>query len=114
MDRHLGTKEEERQNEKSRDIQVGPSSEALAVRPWPFDDTEMMQLDHRQKARLASLQLCIALRFSDKQYLDPEGWDWEGRGRGFRMGNTCTPMADSSQCMTKPIQYCKVISLQLK
>ena len=31
MDRHLGTKEEERQNEKSRDIQVGPSSEALAV-----------------------------------------------------------------------------------
>ena len=48
MDRHLGTKEEERQNEKSRDIQVRPSSEALAVRPWPFDDTEMMQL----KARL--------------------------------------------------------------
>ena len=29
-------------------------------------------------------------------------------GEGFRMGNTCTPMADSCQCMTKPIQYCKV------
>ena len=29
-------------------------------------------------------------------------------GGGFRMGNTCTPMADSSQCMAKPIQYCKV------
>ena len=26
----------------------------------------------------------------------------------------CTPMADSCQCMTKPLQYCKVISLQLK
>ena len=39
---------------------------------------------------------------------DPEGWDGEGDGRGFRMGNTCTPMADSSQCMAKPIQYCKV------
>ena len=32
-------------------------------------------------------------------------------GGGFRMGNTCTPMADSCQCMAKPIQYCKVISL---
>ena len=35
-------------------------------------------------------------------------------GVGFRMGNTCTPMADSYQCMAKPPQYCKVISLQLK
>ena len=26
---------------------------------------------------------------------DPEGWDGERGGRGFRMGNTCTPMADS-------------------
>ena len=26
----------------------------------------------------------------------------------FRMGNTCTPMADSCQCIAKPIQYCKV------
>jgi len=23
-------------------------------------------------------------------------------GGGFRMGNTCTPMADSRQCMAKP------------
>ena len=29
-------------------------------------------------------------------------------GGGFRMGNTCTPMEDSSQCTAKPIQYCKV------
>ena len=36
----------------------------------------------------------------------------EGEG-GFRMGNTCTPVADSCQCMAKPLQYCKVISLQL-
>ena len=43
---------------------------------------------------------------------DPEGWDGEGRGRRLRMGNTCTPVADSCQCMAKPIQYCKVISLQ--
>ena len=45
---------------------------------------------------------------------DPKGWDGEGGGKGFRMGNTCTPMADSYQCMVKPLQYCKVISLQLK
>ena len=28
--------------------------------------------------------------------------------RGFRMGNACTPKADSCECMAKPIQYCKV------
>ena len=35
-------------------------------------------------------------------------------GGGFRMGNTRTPVADSCQCMAKPLQYCNVISLQLK
>ena len=42
-------------------------------------------------------------------------------GGGIRMGNTCKSMADSCQCMAKtdnivwqkPLQYCKVISLQL-
>ena len=33
-------------------------------------------------------------------------------GERFRMGDTCTPMADSCQCMAK--KYYKVISLQLK
>ena len=28
-----------------------------------------------------------------------QGWDGEGGARGFRMGNTCTPMADSCQCV---------------
>ena len=32
---------------------------------------------------------------------DSEGWDEERGGRGFRMGNTCTLMADSCQCMAK-------------
>ena len=54
---------------------------------------------------------------------DARGWctgmtqrDGTGReeGRGFRMGNTCTPVVDSCWCMAKPTQYCKVISLQLK
>ena len=30
------------------------------------------------------------------------------------MGNTCTPVADSCQCMAKPLPNCKVPSLQLK
>ena len=34
-------------------------------------------------------------------------------GGGFRMGNTYKSMADSCQCMAKPLQYCKVISLHL-
>ena len=42
----------------------------------------------------------------------------DGMGReveaGFRTVNTCTPTADSYECMAKPLQYCKVISLQLK
>ena len=42
------------------------------------------------------------------QWDDPEGWDGEEGGGGFRMGNTCTLMADSSLGMAKPIQYCKV------
>ena len=42
--------------------------------------------------------------------LTPAPRDGMGRevGGGFGMGNTCTPMADSCQCMAKPIQYCKV------
>ena len=37
---------------------------------------------------------------------DPEGWC--GEGGGFRMGNTCMPVADSFRYMAEPIQYCKV------
>ena len=33
--------------------------------------------------------------------------EWEVGG-GFRIGNSCTPVVDSCQCMAKPIQYCKV------
>ena len=32
---------------------------------------------------------------------DPEGWDGEEVGAGLRMGNTCTLMTDSWQCMAK-------------
>ena len=54
-----------------------------------------------------------------------DAWGWctgmtqrDGMGRevggGFRMGNRCIPMAGPCQCMAKPLQYCRVISPQLK
>ena len=33
---------------------------------------------------------------------DPEGWNGEGGGRGGSgWGDTCTPIADSCECMAK-------------
>ena len=32
---------------------------------------------------------------------NPERCGGEGGGRGFRIGNTCTPVVDSCQCMAK-------------
>jgi len=32
---------------------------------------------------------------------NPEGWDGQEGGRGSGRGDTCTPMADSCQCMAK-------------
>jgi len=45
---------------------------------------------------------------------NPEGWDGEGIARGFRMEDTCTPIFIHVNVWQKPVQYCKVISLQLK
>jgi len=39
------------------------------------------------------------------------GGRWE---KVLGQGDTCLPMTDSCQCMAKPPQYCKIISLQLK
>ena len=43
---------------------------------------------------------------------NPEGWDGEGGGRGFGMGDTWLIHVNVSDKI--PPQYCKVISLQLK
>ena len=34
---------------------------------------------------------------------DPDRWEGREVGGRVRMGNTCTPMADSSECMAKTI-----------
>ena len=53
------------------------------------------ETDHQ--SRLDACDKCSGLVHWD----DPEGWDGEGGGRGFRIGNTCKSMADSCQCMAK-------------
>ena len=35
---------------------------------------------------------------------DPEGWDGKGGERAGQDGNIRTPMADSCQCMAKPLK----------
>ena len=32
---------------------------------------------------------------------NPDGWDGEGDWKGVQDGGTCTPMANSCQCMAK-------------
>ena len=45
---------------------------------------------------------------------DPEGWDWEGGGRGgLGWGTHVNPWLIHVNIWQKPLQYCKVISLQL-
>ena len=46
---------------------------------------------------------------------DPEGWDREGDGRwGSGWGTHVHPWLIHVNVWQKPLQYCKVISLQLK
>ena len=81
-------------------------------------------------SRENSIETCILSRV--KQITSPgwmhetSAWGWctgktqrdgmeREAGGGIGMGNTCKSMADSCQCMgQKPLQYCKVISLQNK
>ena len=45
---------------------------------------------------------------------DPEGWDGERVGRGVQDGEHINPWLIHIKVWQKPLQYCKVISLQLK
>ena len=56
----------------------------------------------QKQSRLDAWDKCSGLVHWD----DPEGRDGEGRGSGFRMGNTCKSMADSCQCMAKTTKKC--------
>ena len=45
---------------------------------------------------------------------DPEGWDGDKSGRGVLDGEQMHPWLIHVDIWQKPLQYCKVISLQLK
>ena len=57
--------------------------------------------------------ICPSSRHETGLWENVEGWGGEGAGGGFRIGDTCISVADSCQCMEKPPQYCKLISLQV-
>ena len=44
----------------------------------------------------------------------PEGWDGEGGGKGVQDGGHMYTWLIHVNAWQKPLQYCKVISLQLK
>ena len=48
------------------------------------------------------------------QWDDPEGWDEEGGGRGSGWGTHVHPWLIYVNVWQKPLQYCKLISHQLK
>ena len=70
------------------------------------NDTETCKLSYVKQ--IASPDSMHETGFSVLVHWDDPA-EWMGREvGGFRMGNICTPMDDSSQCVAKPIQYCKV------
>ena len=50
----------------------------------------------------------------DVHWVDQEGWFGEGGGRGVQDGEHMYTRDGCMLSMAKPIQYCKVISFQLK
>ena len=56
------------------------------------------------------IMITLYARQQETQMYRTDFWTLRGRevGGGFRIGNSCTPVVDSCQCMAKPIQYCKV------
>ena len=69
---------------------------------------------HQPKHPVSCFEPRLAIHFlhdsiHERDVMGREVWG------GFMFGNTCTPVADSCQCMAKPIQYCKSkIKLKLK
>ena len=62
------------------------------------------------QSRLDAWDKCLGLVHWD----DPEGWDGEGGGRGGSgWGTHVNPWLIHVNVWQKPLQYCKVISLQL-
>ena len=65
---------------------------------------------HLSYSSLNALNMCSGL----VHWEDPEGWDGKGGGMGDQDGEThVNPWLIQVSVWQKPLQYCKVISLQL-
>ena len=60
---------------------------------------------HLSKFHIYALVYCIGVFLSGTTQRDGMGREVGG---GFRLGNTCIPVADSFWCLSKLIQLCKV------
>ena len=101
---------------------ISPSNEHSGLISFRMDWLDLLAVQRTLKGLLQHHSSKASILYPASN-LDAWGWctettqrDGTGReeGGGFRMGNTCIPVADSCWCMAKPIQYCKVINRQLK
>ena len=89
----------------------------LYGRRWGWDDLRelhrnmyIIRCETDRQSRLDAWDKCPGLVHWD----DPEGWDGEGSGRGRSgWGTHVNPWLIDVNVWQKPLQYCKVISLQL-
>ena len=89
----------------------------LYGRRWGWDDLRehhrnmyIIKFETDRQSRLDAWDKCLGLVHWD----DPEGWDGEGGGRGdSRWGTHVNLWLIHVSVWQKPLQYCKVISLQL-
>ena len=82
------------------------------VRVGCFERTALKQVYYQGWNRLPAQVGCMRQVLGAGALERPWGMGWRGRREGGS-GWGIHDMADSCQCMAKPLQYCKVISLQL-
>ena len=105
-------------NKRIRLMAVSPGSQSQGIdldcfTSWWENGTETCILSYMKQSPVQVWCMIQDAQGGCTGMTQRDGLGWVVGG-GFRMGNTCTPVVDSCQCMAKPIQYCKVISLQLK
>ena len=104
------TKIKEEISRKIRKYLVRQHSTALSIRYIEQWNKESSETVFGQRCQGNSTRERIVFSANGAGTITKPQRDGMGRevGGGFMMGNTRTPMEESTQCMAKPIQYCKV------
>ena len=108
----------ERQQKRHRCIEQNFGTQMYRTEFWILCERERVGWFGRMALKHVYYQVRNELPVQVR-YRIQDAWGWctgmtqrddMGRvvGGGFRIGNSCTLVADSCQCMAKPIQYCKV------